>query len=83
MESIPEDFNEVSECNLTNSDSYYNENTKVVNFQNIIDLSTLMSCLTLNEEPTKKNPEIYNDNEIFEKSWMSSKVQYSECYHYI
>lgn len=82
MESIPEDFNEVSECNLTNSDLYYNENTKIVNFPNIIDLSRLMSCLTLNDEPAKKNSELYNDNKIFEKSWISSKVQYSECYHY-
>lgn len=82
MESIPEDLNEVSECNLSNSDSDYNENAKIDNSPNNIDLSRLMSCLTLNEEPAKKNPELCNDNTIFEKSWISSKVQYSECYHY-
>ncbi|KAE9527327.1 hypothetical protein AGLY_013025 [Aphis glycines] len=75
VESIPEDFNEVSECNLTNSDSYYSEDTRIVNFPSIIDLSRLMSCLTLNEEPAKKNPELYNDNKIFEKSWISSKIK--------
>ncbi|XP_050057922.1 transcription termination factor 2-like isoform X6 [Aphis gossypii] len=75
VENIPEDFNEVSECNLTNSDSYCNEDTRIVNFPSIIDLSRLMSCLTLNEEPAKKNPELYNDNKIFEKSWISSKIK--------
>ncbi|XP_060834139.1 metacaspase-2-like isoform X4 [Rhopalosiphum padi] len=75
VESIPEDFNEVSECGLTNSDSFYNENTETVDCPNIIDLSRLMSHLTLNEEPDKKNPELNSDNNIFKKTWISTKIK--------
>ncbi|XP_025197346.1 MATH and LRR domain-containing protein PFE0570w-like [Melanaphis sacchari] len=75
VENIPENFNEDSECNLTNSDSYYNESTKIVNCPKIIELSRLMSCLTLNEEPAKKNLELYNDSNIFQKSWISTKIK--------
>lgn len=71
MEIIPED-----DTDVTNNDSY-NENTDIDTFPNNIDLSDLMSCLTLEDEPVKKNPVI--ESNIFQKSWISTKV---ECYHF-
>ncbi|XP_026823254.1 ATP-dependent helicase ULS1-like [Rhopalosiphum maidis] len=75
VESILEDFNEVSEGDSTISDSFYNEITEIVDCPNIIDLSRLMSHLTLNEEPAKKNPELNSDNNIFKKTWISTKIK--------
>jgi len=69
MESIPEDG-----IDVTFNDSYY-ENTDIDTSPNNIDLSDLMSCLTLEDEPVKKKSEI----DIFKKSWISTKV---ECCHY-
>jgi len=71
MESIPED-----DTDVFNNDSY-NENTDIDTFPNNIDLSELMSCLTLKDEPVKKKPVI--ESNIFQKSWISTKV---ECCHY-
>jgi len=68
MESISEDG-----INVTFNDSY-DENTDIDTSPNNIDLSKLMSCLTLEDEPVKKKSVI----DIFKKSWVSSKV---ECCH--
>jgi len=66
MESIPED----------DIDNSYDENTDTNTSSNNIDLSELMSCLTLEDEPVRKKSVI----DIFKKSWISSKVEY--C-HYL
>lgn len=76
MEIIPED-----DTDVTNNDSY-NENTDIDTFPKNIDLSDLMSCLTLEDEPVKKNPVKKNpviESNIFQKSWISTKV---ECCHF-
>jgi len=68
MESILED-----DTDVFNNDSDIDNDT----FRNNLDLSELMSCLTLEDEPVKKKPVI--ENNIFQKSWISTKV---ECCHY-
>ncbi|XP_016658667.1 putative uncharacterized protein DDB_G0282133 isoform X2 [Acyrthosiphon pisum] len=67
IESIPED-----DTDVFNNDSY-NENTDIDSFPNNIDLSELMSCLTLEDEPVKKKPVI--ESNIFQKSWISTKIK--------
>ncbi|KAL5242997.1 hypothetical protein ACI65C_010407 [Semiaphis heraclei] len=65
LESIPE-----HDIDVTSNDSY-DENTDTNISPNNIDLSELMSCLTLEDEPVKKKSVI----DIFKKSWMSSKIE--------
>jgi len=73
MESIEED-DDIEDNDVTNSD-FYNEKSTIVTFPNDIDLSNLMSCLTLEEELVKKKTVPIDSNIIFNKSFLSTKVE--------
>lgn len=79
MESLSEDDTDTKDNDATNSESH-NENTTIVTVSKDIELVDLMSSLTLEDEPVKNSTLLIDSNMIFNKSFLSTKVEYFHYY---
>lgn len=69
--------NDPCNVNVTTAPVLGSTTALVSDSSDVENLTELMSCLTLKEEPKKEKTIPIDSNMIFNKFWLSSKVKYS------